>query len=162
LILGEHNRALDDRFRLSLPSEVIQQLSLKGDKSNPTDVELVLVKEQPGCLSLWKSADWKVGMERDLESVKAKLVAGRLKDRQMELQRLGRMLSTRHKEVKLAGRGRLLVPEGFREFLGVDAGGEVMVVGAAVCIEIWRADAWLNQLSDDLPQFQDLLEELIG
>ncbi len=55
-----------------------------------------------------------------------------------QVQMLGRLLSSRHRTVELAGRGRLLVPEGFREFLKVEAGGDVMVVGAGVCVEIWN------------------------
>ena len=46
------------------------------------------------------------------------------------VQLLGRLLSTRHREVELSGRGRLLIPKSFREFLAVkpDEGqGEVMV-----------------------------------
>ena len=42
---------------------------------------------------------------------------------------LGRLLSTRHRTVQLAGRGRLLIPEGFREFLGVEPNGEALFWG---------------------------------
>ena len=63
-------------------------------------------------------------------------------------QRLGRLLSTRHRSVELGARGRLLIPEGFREFLGVEPGGEVLIVGAGVCIEIWNPAKWLGHLED--------------
>ncbi len=66
------------------------------------------------------------------------LRAGKLQDRLPEVQHVGRLLSTRHKPVQLAGRGRLLIPEGFREFLQIAAGGECAIIGAAVCIEIWN------------------------
>jgi MraZ protein len=75
---------------------------------------------------------------------------------------LGRLLSTRHREVKLAGRGRLAIPEGFREFLGGEPNSEVMVIGAAVCIEIWRPEAWLACLNDQIPQFSQILDDLSG
>ena len=51
--------------------------------------------------------------------------------------------------MELKGRGRLLLPEAFRRFLGVDRDppeNEVMVVGAAVCVEIWKPAAWLRYL----------------
>ena len=79
-----------------------------------------------------------------------------------EMQSLGRLLSTRHKEVQLAGRGRLLIPEGFREFLQVPSGGDVMVVGAAICIEIWNPPAWRTHLETQLPAFQQLFDQLAG
>jgi len=83
-------------------------------------------------------------------------------DRVDRVQMLGRLLSTRHREVQLAGRGRLLIPEGFREFLGVEPGGELFVVGAAVCVEIWQPDAWINYLREEMPSFRHLLEDLSG
>ena len=71
-----------------------------------------------------------------------------------------RLLSTRHKDVSLTGRGRLLIPEGFREFLGVEAGGEVLIVGAAVCVELWQPAAWMAHLDQQIPQFQQLFDRL--
>ena len=76
------------------------------------------------------------------------------------VQLLGRLLSTRHREVQIAGRGRLSIPEGFREFLGIEENGEAIVVGAAVCVEIWRPDAWINYLDEQIPQFGNLVEQL--
>jgi MraZ protein len=78
------------------------------------------------------------------------------------VQRLGRLLSTRHKEVQLAGRGRLVLPEGFREFLGVEPGGEAMLVGAAVCVEIWQPEKWRIYVGEEMPAFRKLLDELSG
>ena len=76
------------------------------------------------------------------------------------MQRLGRLLSTRHQEAKLANRSRLLIPEGFRQFLGVDAGKEVVVVGAVICVEIWNPDIWLDVLKQEMPDFGDLFKQL--
>ena len=77
-----------------------------------------------------------------------------------DAQRLGRLLSTRSTTVKLANRSRLLIPEGFREFLGVDKGQDVMVVGAAICVEVWNPAAWLEQLRADMPAFGQMFKEL--
>ena len=73
---------------------------------------------------------------------------------------LGRLLSTRHTPITLAGRGRLLLPEGFREFLRVEAGGDVLLVGAAVCLEIWNPVAWLEYLDERMPKFRRLFDRL--
>ena len=67
--------------------------------------------------------------DEGVELIKRKMQAGKLEGRIGQVQLLGRLLSTRHKPVQLAGRGRLLIPEGFRQFLGVEPGGEVLVLG---------------------------------
>jgi MraZ protein len=58
------------------------------------------------------------------------------------------------------GRGRLLIPEGFREFLGVTGAEPLLVVGAAVCVEIWHPQAWLEYLRAEMPGFRQLFGEL--
>jgi len=155
LILGEERRTLDDRFRLSIPAEFTAPLG--GEQAG-----CVLAKERPGCLSLWKRATWQETFEAGLNVINGKLRAGKFASRSDELQMLGRLLSTRHTNVKLAGRGRLLLPEGFREFVRVEAGGDVVLVGAAVCLEIWNPTAWLEYLEQRMPKFRRLFERLSG
>jgi MraZ protein len=151
-ILGEFERTLDDRFRLSIPSELLAGF---GSESR-----CVLAKERPGCLSLWRADAWQAKLQAGVDLVQSKMRAGKLEGRLGQVQMLGRLLSTRHKEVELAGRGRLLIPEGFREFLKVEAGGEVLVVGAAVCVEIWQPQAWLSYLEQRIPKFRRLFDQL--
>lgn len=155
LILGEFRRALDDRFRLSLPAELLEPLLAGGD-------DCILAKQSPGSLSLWNAQQWQTQLDSGVELVRQKIQAGRLQGRVEEVQRLGRLLSTRHRNVQIAGKGRLLIPEGFREFLGVEPGGDVLLVGAALCVEIWRPDAWLEYLKEDMPQFRKLFDNLSG
>ncbi|MEX0937471.1 MAG: division/cell wall cluster transcriptional repressor MraZ [Pirellulales bacterium] len=152
-ILGEFTRSLDERFRLSVPAELVEPLIAAGS-------DCILAKERPGCLSLWDHAAWQSKLEEGVELLKGKMRAGRLEGRIEEVQLLGRLLSTRHKEVQLAGRGRLSIPEGFREFLGVEPGGEVTIVGAAVCVEIWHPQRWLEYLQERMPDFRQLFDNL--
>jgi MraZ protein len=158
-ILGEFQRTLDDRFRVSLPTELMEGLLPDGNK--PHKAKLVLAKERPGCLSVWNAAVWQAKWNTGVQLLKAKLETGRLEGRLVETQLLGRLLSSRHRTVQLAQRGRLLIPEGFREFLRVEGGGEVMIIGAAVCVEIWNPRAWLRHLDRRLPQFPQLFDELV-
>jgi MraZ protein len=151
-IQGEYQRRLDERFRLSLPAELLQQL---GQTKS-----CMLAKERPGCLSLWNSGAWQSRLDAGLELLRGKMRAGKLEGRLDQVQMLGRLLSSRYRTVELAGRGRLLIPEGFREFLKVEAGGEVMVVGAGVCVEIWNARAWLEYLELRMPKFGRLFDQL--
>ena len=152
-ITGEFRRALDERFRLTLPPEFANAVT---DEAGQT----IISKERDGCLSLWKAADWRERIDDGLSLIREKIRTGRMEQRWTEVQRLGRLLSTRTAETKLANRSRILIPEGFRDFLGVEKSGDVMVVGAVICIEIWRPDAWLNQLRDDMPDFGELFNDL--
>src|SRR5262245_27963237 len=108
LLLGEFRRTLDERHRLSIPSSLAAPFS-SGDA--------ILAKEQPGALRLWRAADWQGKLDAGVELLEQKLRARRLESRVSEIQTLGRLLSTRHTRVELAGRGRLVIPESFREFL---------------------------------------------
>jgi MraZ protein len=155
LILGEFSRTLDDRFRLSIPAEVAEPLLAAGP-------QCILAKQQPGCLSLWSAAQWQQQFEAGVTLVEGKLRAGKLQDQLDDVQTLGRLLSTRHKPVQLAGRGRLSIPEGFREFLQIEPGSDAMVVGAALCVEIWKPAAWLAHLESRIPDFGRLLDQLSG
>ena len=164
LILGEFQRTLDERYRLSIPSELVDRgLEQSGGASQlpyASDGELVLAKECPGALSLWVAAQWQERLQADVQLIESKLQARRLQERTSDVQRLGRLLSTRHTTVQIVGRSRLLIPEGFREFLGVPPNGPVVVIGAALCVEIWRPAAWLAYLDDQIPQFRQLMDDL--
>ena len=92
--------------------------------------------------------------------IESKVQAGRLVDRLGDVQLWGRLLSTRQRTIRLAQRGRLLIPEGFREFLGVEPGDSVMVVGAALCVEIWHPENWRQHLATEIPKFRDLEDNL--
>ncbi len=150
---GEFTRTLDERFRLSIPQELADPMAAHG-------AECILVKERAGCLSLWPATAWQQRMKTAVELVRAKMRAGKLDGRLAEVQSLGRLLSTRHKEVQLAGRGRLLIPEGFREFLQAPAGGEVMVVGAAVCVEIWNPAAWRSVFGKPIANLSEFVRSI--
>ena len=153
LLLGEFRRTLDERYRLSIPPELAGRLT-------GTSTQCVLAKERPGALSLWQRDPWQQQLTDGLDWVTSKLEAGKLEQQVTDLQQLGRLLSSRHCQLQLTGRGRLLIPEAFREFLGVASGEAVMVVGAAVCVEIWHPGAWLEYLRAEMPGFRQLFGEL--
>ena len=88
------------------------------------------------------------------------MLAGKLEGRIEDVQQLARLLSTRHRPVQIAGRGRVSIPDGFREFLQVTQGGDVFVVGAGVSIEIWSPAAWINYVEARIPEFRQLLDRL--
>lgn len=153
LLIGEFVRTLDERFRLAVPPELLDPLLADGSR-------LVLAKERAGCLSLWSAATWKPRLDAAVDVIRSKMQAGLLTQRVGQLQDLGRLLSTRQKTISLAGRGRLVLPEGFREFLGVEPGGNLMVVGAAVCVELWQPAAWTAFVTAEMPGFRQRIDDL--
>ncbi len=94
--------------------------------------------------------------------MRSKINAGKLNEKLADVQLLGRLLSTRHKSIPVAERGRVVLPDGFREFLGVDPGSDVMVVGAAICIEIWHPQKWIEHLGEQMPEFGSLFDKITG
>jgi MraZ protein len=157
LILGEFSCTLDERFRLSIPQELTELLGAESHRC-------LLAKERSGCLSLWNAETWESRVAARVRLLEQKLQAESFgEDRIGRVQLLGRLLSSRNRPVELKGRGRLLIPEGFRKFLGVDRDppqNEVFVVGAAVCVEIWKPAAWLAYLESRMPRFRRLFHEL--
>jgi MraZ protein len=146
-------RSLDERHRLSLPPEWAELLA--GQSGDCT-----LAKERPGCVSLWNTSQWQSWLTGGVELLRSKLRGDRFRERVGDVQQLGRLLSTRHRTVPIAGRGRLALPDSFREFLGVEPGGDVLVVGAAVCVELWNPRRWGEHIGEQMPRFRTLFEEL--
>ena len=61
-IQGEFQRTLDERFRLSIPAELLSQL---GEAPR-----FILAKERSGCLSLWNPEVWQAHLDAGLDLVK--------------------------------------------------------------------------------------------
>jgi len=152
-IIGEHKRTLDERFRLSLPVDFAAAIA-------DEEGACILAKERAGCLSLWRSTDWQKKLDDGVELIRRKIEAGRMEQRWTDVQRFGRLLSTRHDQVRLANRSRLLIPEGFREFLGVGSNQDVVLVGAVICVELWSPAAWFDVLRQEMPEFGGLFRDL--
>ena len=96
-ITGEAKRTIDDRFRITLP------LEMAGAVTDEVG-ETILVKERFGCLSLWRASDWQKRLNDGVSLIRKKIDAGRMEQRWDDVQRLGRLLSTRSLTVKLTGR----------------------------------------------------------
>jgi MraZ protein len=126
----------------------------------PKDEKCVIAKEQSGCISLWDAEQWKTEHDARVELVFERLKLGDLNRKKVDLQKFGRLLSTRHKEIQHDGKGRLVLPEGFREFLDVEPGKEVMVVGAISCIELWKPERWFEYVETNIAEYGTLMDTL--
>ena len=162
IIIGEARCRLDSRHRVPIPPDFDKWLT-------GTSPELVLAKERPGCLSVWNREFWEAKVNSRIRLVKQKVQQGFQDERIAQVQLFGRLLSTRHDDAKLDKQRRLTIPKSFRDFLGVKPRtsseedkeqGNVMVVGAAVCVEIWNPAAWLQHLQERMPKFRSLVDRL--
>jgi len=156
MIQGEYVRTIDDRWRVTLPAELVEALCPGGER------DCVLGKERYGALSLWPKAVWQQRIAAGVKLVEHKIQSNWMTNRIDQLQTFGRLLSTKYRDVRIGSNGRLVIPEGFREFLALEPGGEVVVVGAAVCLELWHPKAWRSYLKKALVQFGGLFQELTG
>lgn len=154
LVLGEFSRKVDDKNRLSLPSEL-------NELFKPIEGNCLITKERPGCVSLWDQLAWQRKLDDRIELIRQRLKVGDLNNRTSELQMFGRLLSTRQKPIQIDSKGRFILPEGFREFLGLEPEKkEVMVVGAMICIEIWNPQKWIEYVERGIPKFEKLITKL--
>jgi len=162
---GEFPCKLDARHRLALPQALAEPFTAAGGP-------YVLAKERLGCASLWNAAVWESTVNLKVELARQKVRGGLWNHRIERAQLFGRLLSTRHTRVVIDKKYRLVVPEDFRQFLGLtepiakapeggrEAGRQLTVLGAAVCVEIWHPRAWLKYLARRMPKFRELIEEL--
>ena len=98
LIVGEFRRTLDDRYRVSVPAELLDPLGLGLGEG-------LLAKERPGALSLWPVEPWQSQFDAGMQLIRQRIQTGRLNERIADVQLLGRLLSTRQRKVPIAGRG---------------------------------------------------------
>src|SRR6186713_1396921 len=97
-LLGEFPRTLDERHRVTLPTELAEPFA----NSLGQNGQCIVAKERLGCLSLWPAERWEEQIQAGVDLVRAKMRSGRLEGRAEEVQMLGRLLSTRHRTLQLA------------------------------------------------------------
>jgi len=116
--LGEYQHALDAKGRFILPARFRDQL---GDVAYVTS-------EQDGCLALWRPEEF---------DMKANEIQDRARQGERNVQRAFFAGAT---EATPDRQGRVAIPQGLREFAGLER--DVVVVGLFDHIEIWDAAAW--------------------
>jgi MraZ protein len=76
------------------------------------------------------------------------------------IQRFGRLYASRLVAAELGASGQLTIPDEFRAGVVEHGGGDVIVVAAAVCIEIWSPAAWQDHLANHGNEFWEVVAEL--
>lgn len=127
---GASTHSLDDKSRLIVPKRILDRLPR-------VETNFVLTASPDGCLLLLD--------QRSFEEISAQ-IGGTLLDRNPENRGLNRLLLGHAEDVQPDKAGRILIPEVLRNYLGIGAEREVVVVGAGAWIELWAPDRWYRSL----------------
>jgi MraZ protein len=138
MLLGEHEHALDEKNRLTLPSK------LRGAFGDG----VVVSRGFDGCLFAWPVEAWGAMAER-LDAVDPFSVDGR---------RIRRHFFSGAAHGELDKQGRLVIPATLLEMAGITR--EVTVAGVSDHLEIWDRAAWRQQLHEVEGSAEDVAERL--
>lgn len=125
---GASNLTLDAKGRLSLPARHRERLSEPGQ-----GVVVLTLNPLDRCLWLYPLPDW--------ELVETKLME--LSDFDTRSRRTKQIMRGYATECDVDSHGRILLPQGLREFAGLER--EVVLLGQGNKFEIWDAGHWARQ-----------------
>jgi MraZ protein len=145
---GEYVHQLDEKVRFKLPKRMEEIFT------DELGIKCVLMRMPERCVAIYPQKFWQKEFGKYLESVKAKM-PGNAKYRTFT-----RMIASNSFETKIGAQGRVALTDVHKEFLGIEAGGNVVIVGAGERIEIWSEDEWRQQQGKELEGFYDLLEDV--
>ena len=127
MLLGQFERTLDDKGRLSIPAELRTRLGPGA----------VLTRSFDNCLCIYPAAKWESLAQAvdDLPQVRP------------EIRDLARSLFSGAISCELDRQGRIVVPAYLRQH--ADLNSDVVIVGVNSRVEIWNPEAWKQR-----PQFE--------
>jgi MraZ protein len=134
---------IDQRGRLQLPKDVRTGARLK--KGDP--VYLFVNPNAPRALEIRTKSQWEA-YQKQIEA----LPASRSK---REFYRLVRLSTV---EVTADSQGRIIVPQGIRDYCGFNR--EVVVVNMSTYVEVWNRDAVTQKRSDMIRAFNEINDQL--
>ena len=126
MFLGENKHNVDGKGRIVMPRAYREELA--GD--------VVISQGRDRNLVVWKLSDW----EREAERVRENTTDTR-KGRAFRLT----FFSTSEQQTVAANTGRIQLPAHLREFAGLDASAEAVVVGNFETVEIWNPGRYAEQ-----------------
>jgi MraZ protein len=138
MLLGEHEHALDEKNRLTLPSK------LRGAFGDG----VVVTRGLDGCLLAWPVDAWGEMAER-LKGVDQFSADGR---------KIRRHFFSGAAQGELDKQGRLVIPATLLDAAGITR--EVTVAGVSDHLEIWDRAAWRQQLHEVEGSAEDVAERL--
>ena len=133
LFCGQDQSVIDSNCRLKFSPVVMR------DFFNECDGEVVLHCLPEGALAVYPEDVYKK-MRQPVTDTERK--AGESIVFRRNLRRFG-ALTTRE---KITRQGRITIPVGFRDMLGLSAGDNAVIVGVEIGVEIWNKDRWVKEL----------------
>ncbi len=127
MFLGEFEHTIDDKGRVAIPARFREDL---GER-------FVLTRGFEQCLQAFPRGMWE-----DLSAKVDRLPLG-----SPQARTLRRMLFSPAAEVEIDRQGRILIPQGLREYAGLAE--EVLITGMNTYFELWSGERW-RALQDEL------------
>lgn len=125
MFLGEFEHTVDEKGRVAVPAR-FRETSSEG---------LILTRGFDNCLQAFPRSVW--------QSLAQRISALSLGNE--EARNLRRLLFSGASEVELDRQGRILIPQGLREYAGLT--DRVIVAGLNTYFEIWSTERWKQVLS---------------
>lgn len=143
-LVGEYEVKLDTKGRFLFPAGLKKQLSPIAQES------FMLNKGFENCLTLYPMNEWD-----KLSEKLSKLNLFKPKNRMFF-----RLFHQGAKQLTLDNVGRLLVPTSLMERVGLSK--DVMLIAYSDRIEIWDKEQYFNVIEDNMADFADLADEVMG
>jgi MraZ protein len=138
LFLGEHRHALDDKGRVIFPARMREDLG----------PQVVLQKGIDPCVYVLPPAEW----DKQVANVSA------LPTTNPRARRYARFFFSQAQSERIDRQGRLTIPQGFREYAGLDR--DIVVVGAGTRVEVWDSARWEQHRGEAEASVEDFTSEL--
>lgn len=139
MFTGEYTHTLDNKRRISVPSDFRDEL----------DGQAVLTRGLDNCIFMFPQESW-----QEIADKLANLSFGDADSRG-----LNRFLLSGAREVSLDASGRILIPDFLAEFAELE--NEAVFAGVNTRIELWDKDRW-NEYTQDVESQADLLAQTLG
>lgn len=143
-LVGEYEVKLDNKGRFMFPAHLRKQLSPAAQEN------FMLNKGFEDCLTLYPMNEWE-----KLSQKLSKLNLFKPKNRMFY-----RLFHQGAKNISLDSAGRILVPVGHLERVGLDK--EAMIIAYNDRIEIWDKAKYFNLIEGNMTDFADLADEVMG
>jgi MraZ protein len=141
MFLGEFSHALDDKGRLTVPAKFRDELA--GG--------LVVTRGIDRCLFVFPREVWDNLAER----------IAHLPLTQRNARNFSRLMFSGASDFIPDRQGRVLIPQGLREYAGLD--GDAIIIGLYDRLEIWNPGNWANvktEVEEDPESIAEQLQEL--
>lgn len=142
--LGEYICKLDAKGRLTVPSGLKKQLESEGKEG------FVLNRGFEGCLGLYPLKDWQKVADK-LNKLNMFVAKNRT---------FVRKFQNGASRLDMDGNGRILLPKDLMTYAGISK--EIVLFAYADRIEMWDKKRYEQMMEEDMDDFADLAEDVMG